>query len=746
MAGWARFLGFLMQRNRVRHALLAATALGTLVAAEAKAEDDKWGAWIDAGGKIGNKRDIGETDIFLPLAQDDHRLLFADLRGILDDQNQREGNFGLGYREMLDNGWNLGGYGFFDRRRSGVGHYFSQATLGLEALGPDFDARINGYLPLGTREYEVAGSTRVDITGTSIRMSNSYERAYHGGDAELGWRVPLFAAEGDTELRLYGGGYWFDAPASEKVAGPRLRMELRLYELTDDLPGSRLTFSGELQHDEPRGTQEFLGLKIRLPLQPEIASHRLTPQERRMADPVVRDVDIVTQQAKVAEAVQMDGQTIASVKQLAGSNIQTELNSASAGTLLLLNGEATVSAPVTLNAGQTLRGGGTVITLTGAGSGKIFAYTIPGSVGSIKGAVAGDAVVKMAANSTLRDVRVENTSTNANSWAISADGVSGATLQNVTMVSAAGGLKVAGANDFTLSSSRITAAQGSTITVSNSTGLNANNNTLVQNGARSLGIRADNASGSIRGNTVTTNGNGNGLDDTDSGAQPSHGMWFSNSGGLTVADNTITTNGTQANGIHITNSAGIRISGNAITTNNYMSRGVHLLNSDNAVLSGNTIATNTVNDSNWSSLTIAFGIMAENSSNLAIRDNTITTQMRGGHGVYLRYGSGNTVSGNTITTNGDSAHAVSVLRSTSSTVSGNTLRANGLTTAYGVHMGIYSHNGVIENNTITSVGSRGAVVTYSDDVTVRNNTITGQGNGGVWASDSNNTTISGNTP
>lgn len=465
-----------------------------------------------------------------------------------------------------------------------------------------------------------------------------------------------------------------------------------------------------------------------------------------MVDPVVRDVDIVTQQAQVAEAVKMDGQTIASVKQLAGSNLQTELNGASAGTLLLLNGEATVSAPVTLNAGQTLRGGGTVITLTGASSGKTFAYTIPGSAGTIKGAVAGDAVVKMAAASTLRDIRVENTSANANSWAVSANGVSGATLQNVTMVSAAGGLKLNNSNNFTLSNSRITAAQDSAINISGGSGLDVNGNTLVQNGASGIGITASNAVGNIRGNTITTNGNGNGLDDTDSGARPSHGLSISNSGSLTVADNTITTNGTQANGIHITSSAGIQVSGNTVTTNGYMGRGLHLLNSDNAVISGNTIATNTVDESNWSSLTIAFGVMAENSSNLGIRDNTITTQMKGGHGVYVRYGSGNTISGNTITTNGDSANAVSVLRSTSSTVSGNTLRANNLSTAYGVQMGIYSHNGVIENNTITSAGSRGAVVTYSDDVTVRNNTITGQGNAGVASSDSNNTTISGNTP
>lgn len=469
-----------------------------------------------------------------------------------------------------------------------------------------------------------------------------------------------------------------------------------------------------------------------------------------MMDPVIRDVDIVTQQAKVSEAVKMDGATIGSVQKLSGSDLQAKLNAAAPGSLLLLDGEAIVSAPVTLNSGQVLRGGGTVITLTGASSGKVFAYTIPGSTGTIKGAVAGDTVVKMATNSTLRDVRVENTSANSASWAISADTVSGASLQNVTMVSAAGGLKLNNSNNFTLSGSRITAAQGSAINVSGGSGLDLNGNTLTQNGDRALGITVSNAAGNIRGNTITTNGNGAGAYDTDTAypVEPSHGLSISNGSSLTVSGNIITTNGRLANGIHITGSAGIQISGNTVTTNGYMGRGLHLLNSDNAVISGNTIATNTTDGSNWSSQTIAFGIMTDNSSNLSIRNNTITTQMKGAHGVSVRYGSGNTVSGNTITVHGDNTNAVSILRSTSSTVSGNTLRATNTDNSLGVQMGIYSHNGVIENNTITTRTNYGVLVNDSDSVTVRNNTITGRGDSGVQVSGSTAAppSISGNTP
>jgi len=733
------------RRLSFRHLLLAATIL-TTPQADAWAEEAKWGAWIDAGGRIGNKRDIGEVDVFLPLAQDGTRLLFADIRGTLDDQQQREGNFGLGYREMLGNGWNLGGYGFYDRRQSTSGHFFSQATVGLEALGPDFDARVNAYLPLGTREYEVADGTRIEMTGSSIRMSNSHERAYHGGDAEAGWRVPVFSTDADQELRIYGGGYWFDAPDSASVAGPRLRLELRLYDLTEALPGSRLTLSGEIQHDEPRGTQEFLGFKLRFPLQAEAPARRLTPQERRMTDPVVRDVDIVTQQTQVSEAVKMNGTMVDSVQQLSGSNLQSQLNSAASGALLLLSGESTVTAPVTINAGQTLRGGGGTITLIGASSGKTINYTIPGSAGVIKGAIANDAVVKMADNSSLSGITVQNTSSATNSWAISANSSTGANLRNVTILSAANGLKIDSATNFGIYNSSITAAQGRAITISASSGLNVSNNSLVQNGTSGIGILADNAAGSISNNTITTNGNGNGLDDTDFSALPAHGLSISNSGGLTISGNTVTTNGTQANGIHVTSSNGIRIADNTITTKNYMSRGIHLIGSANAVISGNTIATETVDESNWSSRTIAFGIMAETSSGLRVADNTITTQMRGGDGVDIRYCDGSTVSGNTITTNGVGANAVLILRSQANTVSGNTLRTTNPDSSLGVQMGIYSHNGVIENNTISTATNYGVWINYSNDVKAWNNTITGRGDSGVRVSDSNHADVSGNTP
>lgn len=186
-----------------------------------QAEQSKWASSVDTGFKASESRRIGEVDYFLPIIQNERSLLFLDLRTNFDNLSQQEGNFGLGYRAMQDNGWNLGSYTFFDRRRSIEGNYFSQITTGLEVLGENFDARANAYIPIGNKTKEVENSTKVDLSSGSIQILSGIEKAYHGADVELGWRVPIFDANENTEIRVYGGGYWFDAESSESITGPR---------------------------------------------------------------------------------------------------------------------------------------------------------------------------------------------------------------------------------------------------------------------------------------------------------------------------------------------------------------------------------------------------------------------------------------------------------------------------------------------------------------------------------------------
>src|SRR5262249_42424841 len=127
----------------------------------------KWGAFVDVGGWVGNQRDIGTSDFFMPLLQDDRTMLFADLRGQFDDRRNDEGNFGLGVRHMLDSGWNLGGYAYYDRRITASGATFGQMTAGIEALSLDWDVRANVYHPVGPSIRNFTQSSSSSSTSSS---------------------------------------------------------------------------------------------------------------------------------------------------------------------------------------------------------------------------------------------------------------------------------------------------------------------------------------------------------------------------------------------------------------------------------------------------------------------------------------------------------------------------------------------------------------------------------------------------
>lgn len=359
-------------RNTLISALLASVAMTSVGRA---AEAPKWQPHIDLEGKIGSDRNLGEADFFLPLAQNADSLLFANLRTRMDGDGGFEGNAGLGVRRMLDGGWNLGAYGYFDRRRSDNGNYFNQVTLGGELLGSDWDFRVNGYVPVGTRKRTVAGLSAADFTGGGIFVRLGQEQSMGGADAEVGFRLPVFDEESGKALRLYGGGYHFTGDgAAPNITGPRGRLELTFDQTPYLWEGSRLTLGGELQHDDPRGTQGFLSARLRIPLQifGGAAPSSMTAQERRMADPVVRDVDVVTQAGafgprEAAGLANGNPLVVLDASGMSGADMQTALTAAGANSTVVLKGDFDTSVPTTLQAGQTVMGKGDLAVKTASG-------------------------------------------------------------------------------------------------------------------------------------------------------------------------------------------------------------------------------------------------------------------------------------------------------------------------------------------------------------------------------------------
>src|SRR5262245_11741776 len=418
---------------------VAAAAIAAPLAGKANAQTAPAGAkfapWIELGGMVGT-RSFGDVDIFLPLWQDQGSLLFRDLRGTFSAQPTEEGNFGLGYRTQISPEWILGGYGYFDIANSANDNLFYQITLGVELKSVDWDFRLNGYIPINPDGGNISNDSnpKIKISGNTIQMQTESqgEKALYGFDGEVGWRVPLFPADGDFDGRVYAGGYYFTNSDVDTIAGPRGRIEARLYDI--DFLGlqSRLTAQGVVQWDSPRGVQGFGGLELRIPLGAITGAPgpKLNPLDRRMVDRVQRDVDIVTEKPqpdKQTEDVIVDELTVsthtivfangggtgdgskgnpADLNNVNGALNTLGLNGGTGSNAIILvdggNGTVGVNNPFQLLQGQALIGGGSTVPLTGAKTGKTVNFAFDGTTPTLVGAGDGSKnLIEMAFNKSF---------------------------------------------------------------------------------------------------------------------------------------------------------------------------------------------------------------------------------------------------------------------------------------------------------------------------------------------------------
>lgn len=526
-----------MKVGALRIALLASLASGFVCPALSQTASispqstPKWGAHLDLEGKVGNERQLGEGDLFVPLLQNDRTMLFGNIKARMDDDASSEGNFGVGVRHMLDAGINLGAYGFFDRRRTEHANYFNQVTLGLEALSTDWDLRGNVYLPEGRRSHNVDSLNTATLEGTTVVFRGGEERSLTGFDGEIGYRVPVFKADDDKQWRVFAGAYRFYGDSVNAVQGPRVRTELTFDEIEWLWEGSRLTWGGEFQ-DDIRGKTGFVTARLRIPLQifgegRKVAS--LTPLERRMTDPIVRDIDVVARAgafgAPETATSTASGGTLAVVSSATsnGAALQTALTNAGANSTVILTGAFNTTAATTLQSGQTLMGNGSlqvrspsgrIATLTAATGATVTGTDIAGT----------NPTIEMATNSTVMGLTLRDTdSTGNNSIAARVNGVSGARIINSTLsaTGTAGGsiqallISGAGASNITVSGNTVTSqvtGGGSTNALNFTNGASGtiSNNTLTATGvntvtALSLG-NLNTTVVTVSGNTISASG------------------------------------------------------------------------------------------------------------------------------------------------------------------------------------------------------------------------------------------------
>ncbi len=399
------------------------------VRAETSAVAQQWLPWLEAGGYYGNARTRGETALWLPFWQSQQSVVFADLRGKLFEAGAQEGNFALGMRTM-HGPFNFGGWAGYDTRHSEYQNRFNQIAGGFEALSDDFDFRLNYYIPINRTE-EIGRHTQTDVTSlassqiqfdetsasvldtvtTTTRTTTRImrEHALFGIDAEVGVRLPLQTALpafgldagllAGLDMRLYAGGFYFDSKDIDTpLAGPRLRLEMRLEDIVPSMPGSALTAEAEYQYDRIRDNQFEAGLRLRIPLGGSTHSprhKRQTLQSRRMMAGLERDTDIVHQARASTSAVTtnavttsrervVDAHTGRPFGRISVVDSKTDLGSAikSAGPngIVIASGSAGAfnATGISLLPGQTLIGGGSIISLKSARSGRLFQFSAPG--------------------------------------------------------------------------------------------------------------------------------------------------------------------------------------------------------------------------------------------------------------------------------------------------------------------------------------------------------------------------------
>lgn len=464
----------------------------------------KWGSHVDAEAKFGSRRDIGEADLFMPIMQDENTLVFTDLRGRFDDQSGNEGNFGIGMRRMRPSGWNLGIYGYFDRRRTGLGSVFEQGTLGLEALGRDWDFRINGYVPVGSRVQGIGSVSSAAISGASVQVTTNTneERALGGYDAEVGWRVPLFDVENRKQLRLYGGGYWFGDDVL-KVTGSRLRAEFAMSQMQGLWNGAELSLGAEAQNDGARGGQTFLGVRLRIPLDKEGARPSgLNWQERRMTAQIVRDVDIVSQSrvasTLVETATTSGGQTITVLN--SGTTTGAALPGAVAGlannSTILLSGTFNTTASVDLTGNKSLIAGNVTVRTP---SGFTAVLNFPATISNSNDAL--NFIIAAPGNNTISGLTISGTRTGGGGYGIHINDTAGnvSILNNTLTMTQTGNNAIIGI--ATGNQNQNITVSGNTVTVVGKAGFTAT-------GLSIRGVTGP-ASGTVSGNTLNVSGGGN---------------------------------------------------------------------------------------------------------------------------------------------------------------------------------------------------------------------------------------------
>ena len=173
------------------------------------------------------------ADVLVPVFGYATQFTYVDPQFIYhnNDGDFYTGSVGVGERWLTSSAGILGAYVFGDYNRTAQGNEFWFVSPGVEHLGVNFDFSANLYIPVsnqkvntGTEFADEAGDFN-DITFSGHnqydQLVNGFESTGWGGDAELGYRIPI-----PLNPKVYLGGYYFAQDDADSIKGVTFRAEI----------------------------------------------------------------------------------------------------------------------------------------------------------------------------------------------------------------------------------------------------------------------------------------------------------------------------------------------------------------------------------------------------------------------------------------------------------------------------------------------------------------------------------------
>jgi hypothetical protein len=656
-----------------------------------------------SGPGVGYESSFVALDGFVPLVQTPGKdLTYLQGRLLLStDGGNPGGNLLVGYRRFNPaNHSILGGYLGYDLRDSGKAT-FHQLGTGAEAIWPGFEARINGYLPIGDTRQTVdrqdfsstntststalmGGASRfqgnsllVDVTRTTTlnttvsQFSRRQDQAALGGlDAEVGLKLWQWKPDGD--LRSYLGMYYYAGANIGGFVGVRGRLVARVNQ------SAQVGLS--IQGDPEFGTTASVTVGLTFPGVKRHSVPESNSNWARMGESVSRSNTVA-----ITERTDTKVSSITTTSSSSTTSIEAALNPATGQPYVFQHvvlgnagGNGTFESPV-----GTVAAALTVVP----GDGNGIVYVQPGSNPGIPTFTIKDNVQMLSTGPIQPLATVQFGTVNL---PLSGAGILPSVTGTVTM-----------GNNTVLSGFAVTPPAGNTPIVANAVQtVTIRDNRAQASGNDTPGIRLQNVSGTalVRNNTVSTTGN------TATFPTGAFGIFadITNTAlsNLMVAGNTITNSGGAGHGISVTtrNTGAIAtaiVSGNIINTTATSGLGILLLSLNTSSMANVSVVNNTITTSGVNAYGVSVNPRDTSSmANVSVSNNKITTAGGNSFGIIVNSrnsGSATTMTAadNTILTSGGSAFGIYVLPINTSVLTNTTLSGNSISTSGASAFGVY---------------------------------------------------------